>query len=65
MVLRHRICIRVRDADGTQEPVVTGGTLSLRERLLRWLLGAPVKLLVITPGDTVETVEIHEIENGG
>ena len=26
MALKHRVCIRVRDADGAQEPVVTGGT---------------------------------------
>ena len=39
MALKHRVCIRVRDADGAQEPVVTGGTVSLPRRFLRWLIG--------------------------
>ena len=34
--------------------------LTVRERLLRFLLGAPVKLTVIVPGDTVDEVSIFE-----
>ena len=60
MALRHRVCIRVRDADGAQEPVVTGGTVSLPRRFLRWLIGEPVNLLVLTPGQSVASVEIYE-----
>ena len=38
--------------------------LTVRERLLRFLLGAPVKLTVIVPGDTVDEVSIFEKEEG-
>ena len=38
--------------------------LILRERLLRFLLGAPVKLTVIVPGDTVDEVSIFEKKEG-
>lgn len=34
--------------------------LTVRERLLRFLLGAPVKLTVIVPGDSVDEVSIYE-----
>ena len=34
--------------------------LTIRERLLRFLLGAPVKLTVIVPGDSVDEVSIYE-----
>ena len=34
--------------------------LTVRERLLRVLLGGPVKLTVIVPGDSVEEVAIFE-----
>lgn len=34
--------------------------LTVRERLLRLLLGAPVKLTVIVPGDSVDEVSIYE-----
>ena len=38
--------------------------LTLRERLLRFLLGAPVKLTVIVPGDSVDEVAIFENGRG-
>ena len=34
--------------------------LTVRERLLRFLLGNPVKLTVIVPGDSVDEVSIYE-----
>ena len=34
--------------------------LTVRERLLHFLLGAPVKLTVIVPGDSVDEVSIYE-----
>lgn len=34
--------------------------LTIRERLLCFLLGAPVKLTVIVPGDSVDEVSIFE-----
>ena len=44
---------------------VNGGVLScrrvtVREKLLRFLLGAPIKLTVLVPGDTVSEVTINE-----
>ena len=32
----------------------------LREKLLRFLLGTPIKLTVLVPGDTVSEVTINE-----
>ncbi|AOH48073.1 hypothetical protein BCS37_06330 [Selenomonas sp. oral taxon 920] len=34
--------------------------LTVRERLLRFFLGCPVKLTVIVPGDSVDEVAIFE-----
>ena len=44
---------------------VNGGVLScrrvtVREKLLRFLLGAPIKLTVLVPGDTVSEVTIKK-----
>ena len=44
---------------------VNGGTLTcrrvtVREKLLRFLLGTPIKLTVLVPGDTVSEVTINE-----
>ena len=37
--------------------------LTVRERILRFLLGNPIKVTVIVPGDTVEAITIKEKEN--
>ena len=44
---------------------INGGTLTcrrvtVREKLLRLLLGTPIKLTVLVPGDTVSEVTINE-----
>ena len=39
--------------------------VTLREKNLRWLLGAPQKLTIIVPGNSIESVNIAEIVQGG
>lgn len=65
MALKHKVCIRVRDADGVPKPVVTGGKVSLPRRFLRWLIGEPIELMVLTPGQSVASVEIYEEKEDG
>ena len=48
----------------------TGGivairSVTVRERLLRFLLGEKRKLTILVPGDTVRDIEINQIRNGG
>ena len=45
--------------------IVTCRKLTVRERLLRFLLGSPVRLTVLVPGDSVDEVEIREAVKGG
>lgn len=39
--------------------------VSVREKLLRFLLGNKTKLTVIVPGDSVEELAITEVPEGG
>lgn len=64
MTLKHRVCINVTDADGSRERVLKGGTLSLPRKIARWLFGDPTEILVLTPGQSVQSVEIREIAEG-
>lgn len=41
--------------------IATCRTVTVRERLLRFLFGSPQKLTVIVPGDSVEELSIKEI----
>ena len=65
MTLKHRVCINVTDADGSKERVLKGGTLSLPRKIANWLLGEPTEILVLTPGQSVRSVEIREVTEGG
>ena len=39
--------------------------VTLREKLLMRLFGPPQRLMVLVPGDSVETVSITELPEGG
>ena len=45
--------------------VVSIRSVSVRERLLRFLLGEKHKLTILVPGDTVSDIEINQIKSGG
>ena len=45
--------------------VVAIRNISVRERILRFLLGEKHKLTILVPGDTVSDIEINQIKNGG
>ncbi len=45
--------------------VVNIRNVAIRERILRFLLGAPQKLTIIVPGNSVEAVAIQEVLEGG
>ena len=45
--------------------VVAIRSVSVRERLLRFLLGEKRKLTILVPGDTVSGIEINEVKDGG
>lgn len=62
--MKHTLQIRV-----SKQPVNSGAvsvrSVSVRERLMRFLFGNKVKLTVIVPGNTVEELSIREIAEGG
>jgi hypothetical protein len=59
--LRHKVRVNVKDSGGEKRNVVTGTTLRLRARLIRFLFGDLAEVMVITPGKSVEGIEIREV----
>lgn len=61
--MKHHLKISI-----SKEPqsggIVRCRNLSVRERILRHLLGEKQKLMVLIPGDSVESLSIKEIEGG-
>lgn len=58
--MRHTLNIKVskQRANGG---VLACRQVTVREKLLRFLLGSPVKLTVLVPGDSVDEVAIREV----
>ncbi len=64
MDLKHKVSISVARPDGGSTAVLHGGSRTFRSRLLSRLFGDKVSVIVVTPGETVETVEIKEVRGG-
>lgn len=64
MNMKHQVTINVTRPDGIRSPVLKSGSQTIRSKLLNLLFGEEIGLIVITPGDSVETVEIKEIRKG-
>ena len=65
MSLKHKVTIKVAKPGGEAGQVIESGRKTIRSKMLDLLFGKKANLLVITPGDSVETVEIREIREGG
>ena len=57
--MKHALSITV-SKESQDGGIMACRQLTVRERLLRFLLGNPVKLTVIVPGDSVDEVSIYE-----
>ena len=65
MNLKHRICVSVSRPNNETAEIIKSGSRTIRSKLLNFLFGEKVGVLILTPGRTVETVEIREIQEGG
>lgn len=61
--MKHKVKITV-EKDGKRTQVLSSQIIRLPKRLLRWLLGDFCEILVLTPGKTVQGVEIQQISEG-
>ncbi|MDR3093693.1 MAG: hypothetical protein LBU62_03485 [Bacteroidales bacterium] len=64
MSLKHKVRISVSRPESRPSEVIRSGSREVRSKLLNWLFGEKVGVFVLTPGRTVETVEIQEIQEG-
>ncbi|WP_035158998.1 hypothetical protein [Ligilactobacillus ruminis] len=58
--MEHQVSISV--SKRPQARTVNLKRVTIRERLLRWLLGAPTHLLVIAPNDSVKRLQIQPLK---
>lgn len=60
MPLKHTVRINIADGKGQKQEVLRSTHRSLPRRLLTLLFGEFSQVLVLTPGETVEGIEIKE-----
>ena len=65
MVLRHRITINVTDPHGRSARVLKGAEMRLPSRLVKLLFGDFTQVYLLAPGQSVDSVDIRELREGG
>ena len=63
--MKHKVTINVADADGRRTTVLKGAGKKLPTRLLRFLFGEFTQVYLLSPGHTVQSVDISEVGEGG
>ena len=64
MHIKHRVQICVADNKGKKQEVLGSTRIRLPKRLLKFMFGEFCEVLVLTPGKSVENIEIHEVKGG-
>ena len=65
MALKHKVVINVSDSGGRKRNVLKGADMKLPARLVRFLFGDFTQVYLLAPGQTVESVDIREVREGG
>lgn len=64
MNLQHKVRISIADRNGKTQQVLRSKKLRLPRRLLKLLFGEFCDVLVLTPGESVRNIEIHQLRGG-
>lgn len=62
--MKHNLKISV-SKEPQEGGIVQCRNVSVREKLLTRLLGCKQKVMILIPGNTVETLSITEVQEGG
>ncbi len=65
MRLKHKVIINIADRRGQKTTVLKGADVRLPQRLLKFLFGDFTQVYLLSPGQTVESVDVKEIPVGG
>ena len=59
--LRHKVQINIADCKGGKEKVLTSTSMSIPKKLISLIFGEFCEVLVLTPGRSVDGIEIKEV----
>mgnify|MGYP000946824484 FL=1 len=61
--MKHRVVINVSKSN-KKAPVLKAAQLTLPRRILKWLFGDFTQVYLLKPGETIQSVDVKEIEKG-
>lgn len=59
--MSHKVCVHLANKLPEEVGIVGAKKITLREKLLRLLFGAKHKLMVLVPGDSVESLDFCQL----
>lgn len=62
---KHIVKINIANRHGEKHNILSTTKVSIPRRILRFLFGDFCQVLVLTPGETVEGIEINETRKDG
>ncbi len=65
MRLKHKVRINIADRSGNKQEVLQSEHRSIPKKLLTFLFGEFCEVLVLTPGESVQGIEIKEMRGDG
>lgn len=65
MAMKHKITINVSDPNGKKANVLKAADMCFPSRIARFLFGDFTQVYLLAPGQTVESVNVKELKEGG
>ena len=65
MAIKHKVIINVTDENGNNMKILRGGQLTLPQRIIKFLFGDYRQVFLLDPGQSVQSVDVKEIKEGG
>lgn len=65
MAMKRKITINVSDPNGKKANVLRAADMRLPSRIARFLFDDFTQVYLLAPGQTVESVDVKEIKEGG
>lgn len=62
--MKHQVVINVSNDKGHKLQVLKGAQMTLPRRIIKWLFGDYTQVVLLNPGQTVESVNVKEIKEG-
>lgn len=62
--MKHKVVINVSEPNGKKKQVLKAAQRTLPKRIVQWLFGEYTQVYLLKPGQTIESVDVKEVQKG-